>query len=263
MSTRVLITSIFGLFTIKQSQSQSQTLTCNSELDFNRICGPCLDISNKECNLNCVTFQDICVESILTCQTGIPCNIMCNSLYGCMDSIVDATLASKLTMTCGPGTIGSSTVCEGSQVVAGTGTDIELNCGGQENSCKDLVLNAATAGNVVVNCNGWNACTGLTVNSQNAGDVTINCNNMEGGVCQAVRLNCGSGDCTINCQGANFGVANKCNGIQVTYTAFTRSFNCIGNAEECLSAPISFGPPTIAPSANPTSSDLLYFRYLI
>eukprot|EP00486_Rosalina_sp_Unknown_P000827 CAMPEP_0201565204 /NCGR_PEP_ID=MMETSP0190_2-20130828/4151_1 /ASSEMBLY_ACC=CAM_ASM_000263 /TAXON_ID=37353 /ORGANISM="Rosalina sp." /LENGTH=829 /DNA_ID=CAMNT_0047982425 /DNA_START=487 /DNA_END=2976 /DNA_ORIENTATION=+ len=92
----------------------------------------------------------------------------------------------------------------------------------------------------------------MTINAQNGGDVSVNCNDRTGGVCNAVKLNCGTGDCTIDCAGANIGAAVKCNSIQVTYTAATRSFNCIGDPlTECFAAPVSFGPPTTQPTANP------------
>ena len=256
MSTLVVtVTTLLSLL-FKVSQSQTQTLSCNRETDFNRVCGPCTDLTNTACNLNCLLTDDICVESILTCQSGITCNIACSARYACMDSIVDATLSSSLSMTCS-----GITGCEGSRVITGTGTDIVLDCSGTENSCKDLILNAQTAGDIIINCDGFNACNGLTINAQAANDVTVNCNNLEGGVCAAIQLNCGKGDCLIYCDGGNPGASYKCPSMQVTYTSQTRSFNCVGDIlTECENAPIQFGPPTIAPSAIPSSLVFIFVQ---
>eukprot|EP01084_Bolivina_argentea_P149966 261896_1 len=121
--------------------------------------------------------------------------ILCDQLQECQYDTLNCTNDENCAVDC----YGQPQTCYGAYINGRNSIHLTIQCGHSSMSECESAQIVAGIGSVNLTCSGSDGCKNLNLNASTAGDVTVHCDGNGYGSCRSMIVICGIGDCFINC----------------------------------------------------------------
>eukprot|EP01083_Nonionella_stella_P286224 974127_1 len=117
----------------------------------------CVDVTNGEkCVVTCggpAGSSESCMNTIINCENGVACEVHCNRYKSCYGATINANQATTLTVTTSS-IDGEIDLLYNADIYCGNTNFCDITCSNKDNQCYGLYVNAESAGQLVVRCDG-------------------------------------------------------------------------------------------------------------